>query len=237
MDSFILFLLSTIAIGVDFWVKRKENNKNKSSNKTNWIATLVVFGIATINLRTGCENEVKGRSAEEKSKSAEVKQNTADSLIKQMLKFQNNEDSLIIITPYRSGDYIGFSATNLGYYPVQTVVINFPNKPYIDSILRNKGKESDISLSPEIFENWRKQVEIYLDGRRSINFYKVIIPEFDKNFEITFDVKWSNRFIRYSYILKFQKSSRALELVSQSHNDIWRKQKFTLIGSTPSYQR
>lgn len=65
-----------------------------------------------------------------------------------------------------------------------------------------------------------------------MNFIKLKLTTFYKVYSYKLNVKWSKRFVRYTYNFLFNKDEEVMRLISEDHIDIDRKKHFILMGTT-----
>lgn len=159
--------------------------------------------------------------------------------VEDMLKYINNEDSLITIHPIRKGNKVEFYAVNEGNYAVNFIVINFSNQPFADSVLNSnppRDATGNITLNDNESDLWRKQVKISLDGRRREKFCEFNITRENAVLNYAFDVSWNNKRVRYRFELLFPSNVAYWNEISTRHFDVNKKKFFKVTGYGIEYQ-
>lgn len=157
-------------------------------------------------------------------------------LSKELLRYFTGDDSLVIVWPTGSSrGEIVFHVQNSSKYPIDNIVIGFPDIAYTDSLKSIKDISDPNALTREEFDRGFKLIEFSLDGRRMKDFYVIKKPVVGRFYEIFFDVKWSNRFITYRYWVRIN-SNNTYTIGKQEHHDMYSGRYFILEGDNVIYR-
>ncbi len=160
--------------------------------------------------------------------------NSSEKLLKinkELLNANTNDDSLILIFPGRNGDFITFDIINTGFYPVQNIKVNYPNREFQDSVMKQKVMNNNFTLSNYESNNWRISKTYNLLPRVKEKVYDFKIEKEDSIYVFNFDVNYQKTNLMFSYTLKLgDRIGNQLIRVNEFHQNLRNRKKFYTKG-------